>query len=92
MTFNCKLLQVSKMNKLLKVIKVTSLKIYISPSIRKLETLIFRHQVKLIKKFPLGAPPQELVTSLPHKYVILANVGCKNNFLIEVNRTLLHYG
>ena len=91
MTVICELLQVSKMTKLLKVIKVTNLKIYISPSIRKLETLKFRQQLKLIQKVPLGTPLQEVVTSLPHKYVTLANVGGKNNFLIEVNRTLLHY-
>ena len=57
MTFNSELLQVSKMTKLLKVIKVTSLKIYISPSIMKLETLKFRQQVKLIQKASLGALP-----------------------------------
>ena len=74
------------MTKLLKVIKVTNLKIYISPSIRKLETLKFRQQLKLIQKVSLGTPLQEVVTSLPHKYVTLANVGGKNNFLIETNR------
>ena len=67
MTFNSELLQVGKMTKLLKVIKVTSLKIYISPSIMKLETLKFRQQVKLIQKASLGALPQEVVTSLPHE-------------------------
>ena len=91
MTFNCELLQVSKMTKLLKVIKVTSLKIYISSSIRKLETT-FRQQVKLIQKVSLDTLPWEVVTSLSHKYVTLANVGGKNNFLMEANRTLLHYG
>ena len=91
-TINCELPQVSKLTKLLKVIKMTSLKIYISPSIKKLGTLKLRQQVNLIQKIPLNTPPQELVTSLFHKYVTLANVGGKNNFLIEVHSALLHYG
>ena len=71
---------------------MTSLKIYISPSIKKLETLKFRRQVNLIQKVSLGTPPQEVVMSLPHKYVTLANVNVKSNFLIEFHDALLHYG
>ena len=73
-TVNGELLQVIKMTKLLKVRKMTSLKIYISPSIKKLETLTFGQQVNLIQKVPLATLPQEVVTSLPHKYVTLANL------------------
>ena len=71
---------------------MTSLKIFISPSIKKLETLKFRRQVNFIQKVSLGTPPQELVTSLPHKYMTLAKVNVKSNFLIEVHEALLHYG
>ena len=95
MTINCELFQVCKMTKLLKVRKMTSLKIYISPSIKKLETFKFGQQVNLTQKVPLGTPPQEVVTSLPHNYMTLANLfisSYNNNFLIEVHRTLLHYG
>ena len=95
MTINCEPIQVCKMTKLLKVRKMTSLKIYISPSIKKLETFKFAQQVNLIQKVPLSTPPQEVVTSLPHNYMTLANLcisSYKNNFLMEVHRTLLHYG
>ena len=71
-TVNCELLQISKMTKLPKVRKMTSLKIYISPSMKKLERCKFGEQVNLIQNFPLGKLPQEVVT-LPHNYVILAN-------------------
>ena len=74
MTIRCELVKVSKTTKLLKGRKMTSLKIYISPSIKKLETLTFGQQVNLIKKVPLATLPQEVVTSLPHKYVTLANL------------------
>ena len=74
------------------VIKMTSLKIYISPSIKTLETLKFRQQVNHIQKVALGNHPRDVVTSLPHKYVTFANVRGKNNSLIEVHRALLHYG
>ena len=43
---------------------MTSLKIYISAVIEKLET--FGHQVNLIQRVPLGTPPQTLVMSLLH--------------------------
>ena len=64
MTVSCKLPKVRKM---------TSLKIYISLSIKKLEISKFGEQVNLIQKVPLGKPPQEVVTS-PHNYVTLANL------------------
>ena len=62
------------MTKLLKVSKMTNLKICISPSIKKLETLKFGQQVNLIQKVLLGTLPQEVVTLLTHKYVTLANL------------------
>ena len=74
MTINWELLQVSKMTKLLKVSKMTSLKICMSPSSKKLETLNFGLQVNLIQKVSLGTLPQDVVTSLTHKYVTLANL------------------
>ena len=79
------------MTKLLEVSKMTSLKFYISPSIKKLETLKFGQEVNLIQKVSLGTLPQEVVTSLPHKYLVtegllLSNVGGKSNFLTEVHR------
>ena len=72
-TANCELLQVIKMTKLLKVRKMINLKIYILPSIKKLETFKFGEQVNPIRKVPLGEPPQEVVSS-PHNYVTLANL------------------
>ena len=79
------------MTKLLEVSKMTSLKFYISPSIKKLETLKFGQEVNLIQKVSLGTLLQEVVTSLPHKYLVtegllLSNVGGKSNFLTEVHR------
>ena len=79
------------MTKLLEVSKMTSLKFCISPSIKKLETLKFGQEVNLIQKVSLGTLPQEVVTSLPHKYLVtegllLSNVGGKSNFLTEVHR------
>ena len=62
------------MTKLLKFSKMTILKIYISPTIKKLETLKFGQQVNLIQKVLLGTLPQEVVTLLTHKYVTLANL------------------
>ena len=62
------------MNKLLKVSKMTSLKICISPSVKKLETLKFGQQVNLIQKVLLSTLPQEVVTLLTYKYVTLANL------------------
>ena len=73
MTVSCELVKVSKIAKLPKVRKMTSLKIYISLSIKKLEISKFGEQVNLIQKVPLGKPPQEVVTS-PHNYVTLANL------------------
>ena len=55
------------MTKLLEVSKMTSLKFYISPSIKKLETFKFGQEVSLIQKVSLGTLPQEVVTSLPYK-------------------------
>ena len=62
------------MTKLLKVSKMTSLKICISPSVKKLETLKFGQQVNLIQKVLLSTLPQEVVTLLTYKYVTLANL------------------
>ena len=62
------------MTKLLKVSKMTNLKICISHSIKKLETLKFGQQVNLIQKVLLGTLPQEVVKLLTHKYVTLANL------------------
>ena len=59
------------MTKMLKVSKMTNLKICISPSIKKLETLKFGQQVNLIQKVSLGTLPQEAVTLLTHKYANL---------------------
>ena len=56
-----------------KVRKMTSLKIFISLSIKKLETCKIGEQVNLIQMVPLGKLPQEVVT-LPHNYVTLANL------------------
>ena len=55
------------MTKLLEVSKMTSLKFYISPSIKMIETLKFGQEVNLIQKVSLGTLPQEVVTSLPYK-------------------------
>ena len=62
------------MTKLLEVSKMTSLKFCMSPSIKKLETLKFVQEVNLIQKVSLGTLPREVVTSLSHKYVTLANL------------------
>ena len=52
---------------------MTTLKIYISPSIKKLEAFKFGEQANLIQKVPLGKPHQEVVRS-PENYVTLANL------------------
>ena len=44
MTINCEPFQVSEMTKLLKVRKMANLKIYLSPSIKKVETFEARTQ------------------------------------------------
>ena len=62
-------------------------------------------QVNLIQRAPLDTPPQEVVMSWPHNHVIvmnlficsykgllLSNLGSRNKSLIEVHRTLLHWG
>ena len=72
-TVNGELLQVIKMTKLLKVRKMTSLKIYISPSIKKLEVFKFGKQVNLTRKVQLAEPRHEVVRS-PHNYVTLAKL------------------
>ena len=69
MAIDCGLLQVGKMDKLLKVRTITSLQMYISPCNKNLETFKFGQQVNLIQKFLLCTPSQEVVTSLPHNYV-----------------------
>ena len=52
---------------------MTTLKIYISPSIKKLEAIIFGEQGNLIEKVSLGKPHQEVVRS-PQNYLTLANL------------------
>ena len=52
--------------------KITSLKIYIYASIKKL-IFKFGEQVNLIQKVPLGKLPHEVVMS-SHNYVNLANL------------------
>ena len=79
---------------LLKVDKITSLKIFSHVEARNIK---FRQLVNLIQRVPLGTLPQEVVTSLPHihmtlrnllsvitKELLLSNLGSKNNFLIEI--------
>ena len=58
---------------LLKITKMSSLKIYISSVMEKLETK-FGQQVNLIQRILLGTPPQEVVTSLLYNHVILTNL------------------
>ena len=70
---NCELLQVSKMTQLPEVRKITSLKIYIYASVKKLEIFKFGEQVNLIQKVPLGKLPHEVLMS-SHNYVTLANL------------------
>ena len=63
--------QVSKMSisfKLLKVSKMTSLKIYIS-SYRQVRNIKFDQQVNIIERVPLGTPPLAVVMTLAHNHV-----------------------
>ena len=65
------MLEVSKMNiifELLKISKMTSLKIYISPVMEKLEAKFGQH-VNIIERVPLGTPPQAVVKTLAHNHV-----------------------
>ena len=57
--------------KLLKVSKTTSLKISSHGEARNIK---FGQQVNLIQRVPLGILPQEVVTSLPHNHMTLANL------------------
>ena len=72
-TINFELFKISKMNKLLKVRKMTNIKIFISPFIEKLEAFKFGQQVNLIQRVPSGTLPQEVVMSLAHNYATLSN-------------------
>ena len=103
-TINFELFKISKMNKLLKVWKMTNIKIFISPFIEKLEAFKFGQQVNLIQRVPSGTLPQEVVMSLAHNYaslsnflylvtkrLLLSNLGNKSNSFIEFDRALLHY-
>ena len=59
--------KVSKINinfELLKISKMTSLKIYIARNIK------FGHLINMIKRVPLDTPPQALVMSLAHNHQI----------------------
>ena len=60
--------------KLLKVSKMISFKIYVSPVMREAKNLKFRQQVNLIKTVPLGPLPQEIVLSLPYNNLTLTNL------------------
>ena len=60
--------------KLLKVSKMISFKIYVSPVMREAKTLKFQQQVNLIKTVPLGPLPQEIVMSLPYNNMTLTNL------------------
>ena len=102
---NFDLPKVSKINinfELLKISKMTSLEIYVS-SHGEARNIKFRHQINSIERVPLGTPPQVVVMSLAHNHLtnlelqvteelLLSNLGSKRNSLIEVNRTLLHWG
>ena len=61
------------MTQLPEVRKITSLKIYIYASIKKLVIFKFGEQVNLIQKVPLSKLPHEVVMS-SHNYVNLANI------------------
>ena len=63
---------------LLKVRKMTSLKIYISQVMEKLETSKHQHQVKLIQRIQLGPLPQEVVMSLSHNNITLTSLFISN--------------
>ena len=54
--------------------KMTTLKIYISPVMEKLETITLGQQVNLIQRVLLGTLPQEVLTSVPHIHVTLTNL------------------
>ena len=58
---------------LLKISKITSLKIYIISSHREARNIKFGQQVDLIQKISLGAPTQEVLMSLPHDHMTLTN-------------------
>ena len=52
---------------------MTSLEIYIYPTIQKVGTFRYGEQVTIIQKVPLGKLPQEVVTS-PNNFVTLGNI------------------
>ena len=74
---NFDLPKVSKINfnfELLKVSKMTSLKIYIYiyiyiSSHGKARNIKFGHQINIIEKIPLGTPSQPVVMSLPYNHL-----------------------
>ena len=71
---NFDLPKVSKMSinfKLLKVSKITSLKISSQGEVRNIK---FGQQVNLIQRVSLGTLPQEVVISQPHNHVTLTNL------------------
>ena len=53
---------------MLKVSKMTSLKIYIS-SYDEARNIKFGHQINIIKRVPLGTPPQAVVMSLAQNHL-----------------------
>ena len=87
---NCDLPRYSKINinfELLKVSKITSLKIYISSVTEKLET---SNLDSIIERVPLGTPPEAVVMTL--EGLLSLNLGSKSNSVIEVDRGLLYWG
>ena len=61
----------------------------------------FGQQVNITERVPLGTPPQAIVMSFAHndvtnlfissyRGVLLSNLGSKSNYVIDVDRTLLH--
>ena len=59
---------------LLKVSKMTSLKIYISAVMGEARNIKIGQQVNLIQRVPQVTPHQEVMTSLPHNHATLTNL------------------
>ena len=67
--------------------KMSSLRIYISPVMEKLETLNLNSTVNLIQRVLLGTPPQKELASLPHIHVTLTNL-----FISRLRTTVVKFG
>ena len=75
MTINLELLKVSKM---------TSMKIYIIPVLEKLRTSNFKLQLNLIRRIQFHTPAQEVVMTLPHNQMTnLLMSSCKGATVIK---------